>query len=256
MSGFMESPFQANMAGSLRSSKSLASLSSGSFSPATLYAGGVAGVWYDPSDLTTLFQDAAGTTPVTAAGQPVALMRDKSGNNRHVSNTGGITRPTLANSGSLYWLEMDAVNTYFRSASFTMINQAVTMCIGYQFNLAGETSYLFDDSDGASRFALAKLSTAQLSAFAGGQIDVQAGSTVVSVVDGVYNGASSTFKTNGGADITGDTGSNGQQGITIGCRFSGSNFFGGKFYGMMTVAGTSSQRAGMRAYMDKKTGRA
>ena len=29
------------------------------------------GAWYDPSDLSTLFQDAAGTTPVTAVEQPV-----------------------------------------------------------------------------------------------------------------------------------------------------------------------------------------
>ena len=36
------------------------------------------GVWYDPSDLTTLYQDAAGTIPVTAVEQPVGLMLDKS----------------------------------------------------------------------------------------------------------------------------------------------------------------------------------
>ena len=36
------------------------------------------GAWYDPSDLTTLYQDAAGTTPVTGTGQPVGLMLDKS----------------------------------------------------------------------------------------------------------------------------------------------------------------------------------
>ena len=45
---------------------------------APLFANGEAGVWYDPSDLTTLFQDTAGTTPVTAPGQTVALMLDKS----------------------------------------------------------------------------------------------------------------------------------------------------------------------------------
>lgn len=43
-----------------------------------LFVAGEVGVWYDPSDLTTLFQDSAGTTPVTAAGQPVGLMLDKS----------------------------------------------------------------------------------------------------------------------------------------------------------------------------------
>lgn len=49
-----------------------------STSPRALFALGEVGVWFDPSDLTTLFQDSAGTIPVTAAGQPVGLMLDKS----------------------------------------------------------------------------------------------------------------------------------------------------------------------------------
>ena len=36
------------------------------------------GGWYDPSDRATMFQDAAGTTPVTAVEQPVGLVLDKS----------------------------------------------------------------------------------------------------------------------------------------------------------------------------------
>ena len=36
------------------------------------------GFAYDPNDLSTLYQDAAGTIPVTAAGQPVGLVLDKS----------------------------------------------------------------------------------------------------------------------------------------------------------------------------------
>lgn len=50
----------------------------GGFNPATLFANNEPGVWYDPSDLSTLFQDTAGTTPVTTPGQTVALMLDKS----------------------------------------------------------------------------------------------------------------------------------------------------------------------------------
>jgi len=45
--------------------------------PLSLFANGEQGAWYDPSDLTTLYQDAAGTTPVTADGDPVGLMLDK-----------------------------------------------------------------------------------------------------------------------------------------------------------------------------------
>lgn len=48
------------------------------FSPKALFAAGEQGVWYDPSDFSTMFQDAAGTTPVTAVEQPVGLMLDKS----------------------------------------------------------------------------------------------------------------------------------------------------------------------------------
>jgi hypothetical protein len=36
------------------------------------------GAWYDPSDLTTMFQDRAGSTPVTTPGQSVGLRLDKS----------------------------------------------------------------------------------------------------------------------------------------------------------------------------------
>jgi hypothetical protein len=51
---------------------------SGGFSPASLFSAGENGAWYDPSDLTTLFTDSAGTVPVTGVEQFVGLMLDKS----------------------------------------------------------------------------------------------------------------------------------------------------------------------------------
>ena len=50
----------------------------GGFNPKALFANNEQGVWYDPSDFSTLFQDAEGTTPVTAIEQPVGLLLDKS----------------------------------------------------------------------------------------------------------------------------------------------------------------------------------
>lgn len=67
----------------------------GGFSPAALLAGSTAFAWYDPSDLTTMFQDSAGTTPVTAPAQTVARINDKSGNGFHAVQSGVSTlRPT------------------------------------------------------------------------------------------------------------------------------------------------------------------
>ncbi len=51
----------------------------GAFAPLDLYTGGTTdtGWFYDPNDMETMFQDAAGTTPA-AIGSPVGLMLDKS----------------------------------------------------------------------------------------------------------------------------------------------------------------------------------
>jgi hypothetical protein len=59
------------------------------FSPASFFANGEQGWWYDPSNFSTLFQDSAGTTPVTAMEQPVGLQLDLS--------KGLVLGPELAN---------------------------------------------------------------------------------------------------------------------------------------------------------------
>ena len=54
------------------------------------------GAWFDPEDLSTMFQDAAGTTPVTALEQPVGRWLDKSGNGNHATQSITASRPTLS----------------------------------------------------------------------------------------------------------------------------------------------------------------
>ena len=79
-----------------------------------LFANSEQGFAYDPNDLTTLYQDAAGTIPVTATGQPVGLMKDKSGNNNHAFQTTSATRPILrknAVTGANY-LEFDGSDDF------------------------------------------------------------------------------------------------------------------------------------------------
>lgn len=60
-----------------------------------LFANGEQGFFYDPNDLTTMFQDAAGTIPITAVGQPVGMIKDKSGRNNHAFQTVSASRPLL-----------------------------------------------------------------------------------------------------------------------------------------------------------------
>ena len=83
----------------------------GPLDPRSLFASGEQGIWLDPSDFSTLFQDAAGTTPVTAVGQPVGKILDKSGRGNHATQTTAASRPTLQqDSNGLYYLSFDGTD--------------------------------------------------------------------------------------------------------------------------------------------------
>lgn len=101
------------------------------FDPMTLFAGGKQGVWYDPSDKSTLYQDAAGTVPVTKDGDPVALMRDKSGNGNHAVQTTSAARPVYKTDGILHWLRFDGIDDSFENiGTFGLKEQ--TFSIAYE----------------------------------------------------------------------------------------------------------------------------
>lgn len=87
------------------------------FSVLSLFANGEQGAWYDPSDLSTLFQDSAGTTPVTAHGQPVGLMLDKSGRGNHAIQATPASRPLFQDVGGLRYLKFDGVDDFLSTAS-------------------------------------------------------------------------------------------------------------------------------------------
>lgn len=54
------------------------------------------GCWLDASDMSTMYQDAAGTIPVTAMEQPVGLWLDKSGNGNHATQSITASRPVIS----------------------------------------------------------------------------------------------------------------------------------------------------------------
>ena len=89
----------------------------------SLFANNEVGFAYDPNDLTTLYQDAAGTIPVTAAGQPVGLVLDKSGRNNHAFQSDSASRPILRQNSvtGAYYLEFDGSDDFFvtNSIDFT-----------------------------------------------------------------------------------------------------------------------------------------
>ena len=83
-----------------------------------LFASGEPGFWLDPSDLSTMYQDAAGTTPVTAVEQPVGRINDKSGRGCNFTQSTAGVRPVLS----------ARVNLLLATA--TLSTQSVTVAAG------------------------------------------------------------------------------------------------------------------------------
>lgn len=79
------------------------------FSPADLFLSSEQGAWYDPSDLSTMWSDTAGTVPAVIDG-PVARIDDKSGRGNFLIQATAAAQPILRSAGGLFWLEFDGVD--------------------------------------------------------------------------------------------------------------------------------------------------
>jgi hypothetical protein len=103
-----------------------------SFLPTDLFASGEQGVYFDPGDITTLFQDTAGTIPVTTVGQAVALMLDKSGRGNNAVQATANKRPIWQVDTYGYgYLSFDGSNDTMATSSINLTGTAqVTATVG------------------------------------------------------------------------------------------------------------------------------
>lgn len=122
-----------------------------SFTPLSLFSAGEQGVYYDPSDISTLFQDEAGTIPVTAAGQAVGRMLDKSGRGNHATQAVTASKPILRQSGGRYYLEFDGLDDFLVTGSINFTaTDAVSIFAGIRKEDDGATAALLEFSTSAS----------------------------------------------------------------------------------------------------------
>lgn len=84
-----------------------------------LFANNEQGFFYDPNDLSTMWQDQAKLLPVTGEGQPVWHILDKSGNNNHAFATSSATRPILRKNATTgaYYLAFDGTDDFLVTSS-------------------------------------------------------------------------------------------------------------------------------------------
>ena len=247
-----------------------------------LFSNGEQGFAYDPNDLSTLYQDAAGTIPVTAAGQPVGLMKDKSGRNNHAYQTVSASRPILQRNATTgaYYLAFDGADDCLQTNNIDLTaTDKVSLFAGVQV-AADATAILLEFSSDANIHARSFFLTAPESnnLLGRGYYSISYGLTYINLLQTAYSlqgtypdnavlttthdisGSLSTIRRNGvkGVDGTADkgTGNFGNYPLYIGRRGGTSLPFNGHLYSLIGIGRltTDSETIALEKAIAKNTG--
>ncbi len=249
----------------------------GGFSPASLFSGGQLGAWYDPSRLTTLFQDSAGTTPVTADGQPVGRMLDVSGRGNHVVQTVAGSRPLykIDSTGRPY-LQFDGTDDELTAPAVSLVGApSVSAVVGQRKETDNTIGSLLLHGVATSPAGFWQVYSPRSTNVYGWRgfttgnvaIDVSGGAFSqpdLSVLTGIFDPAAAsglqiTGRRNGSVVAQGGTGLAPfvSTAFSIGkARTVGDQFFLGRVYGVIVLGAATSATtiANMENWMNGKTG--
>lgn len=178
-----------------------------------------------------MFQDSAGTTPVTAAGQPVGRILDKSGRGNHRTQGTAASRPTLQQDASGYYLQYDGVDDWMQTGSVDFSGtDKVTVLAGVRKDTdAARAILLIQENAGIQRIAIEapNATLGNFVAVSGGSINVStavaaaAPNSSVLALQGDIGGDSLILRRNGvvGSQTSADQGTG---------NYSNSPFFFGR----------------------------
>lgn len=218
-----------------------------------LFVNNEQGFYYDPNDLSTLYQDSEGTVPVTDVGQPVGLIQDKSGRNNHAYQTTSASRPILRQNATTgaYYLEFDGIDDFLvtNSIDFTSTDKVslfagvrklsdATRSMLFEFgNIAYKGTFRFESTmtNGSNGMYFGSASTVQVIA----RLDLSAPTSFVATMYGDVATNSAYLKVN---NVVRNTSGKDQTGVNygnltmhIGRRDGTSLPFNGHIYSLIGV---------------------
>lgn len=224
MSAHLVAHVQGHINGVLRPRLIPTGSGAASWSPLELFAASEDGFWLDPSDLSTLWQDTAGTVPAVV-GDPVGRIDDKSGNGNNAIQGTAANRPILRqDADGAYYLEFDGSNDHLVVTN--AMGQDVFACTPALMT-AGNTKIVYDGITSGHRMCLFR-NTTRLWALANGtptasrDMDQCVGVSKENVMV-QYDGTSTRFdSTNGYKTGISFSTTDSPTGITIGAGYDGS----------------------------------
>ena len=250
------------------------------FSPSSLFAAGEQGFWYEPDDFSTMFQDSAGTVAVTATGQSVGKILDKSGRGWHCTQATAGSRPVLQqDAGGKYYLAFNGTNSWMVTASIDFsATDKLSIFIGNTKNSAAAKCLMELSTDTNSNFGSfyifpgTNIGGDTWSSVATGNVNGNGGQgaytavsasnpdkAVISISHSIP-AALSTIRKNTVAGTNGTaskgTGNFGNYPVYLGSRGGVSDFFGGNVYTTILrgAASTATEVTNTETYINGKTG--
>jgi len=227
----------------------------------SLFGAGEQGAIYIPMPIVNgtqaLFQDSAGTVPVTADGDPVGRMLDQSGNGNHAIQTVSGSRPVYRTDGVLHWLQPNGVNSYFQYPTTTPSTSHTASFAHSPDTASGTNQYLFD-SGGSGRLIFAHLtgSIGQVGIFDGAFSSVGNATLGSQVVTYDMDSAQSDFGIYRNGAIVGARAGYSPQSVSPPAVLFGRNsgttaFYQGRIYGLCIVHSTISalDRSSLESYL-------
>jgi hypothetical protein len=254
-----------------------------SFNPLTLFAASEKGGLYDIQDLSSMFQDSAGTTPA-AVDAVVGKVNDKSGNGYHLIQATTSLKPILRQDGARYYLEFDGVDDSVSAAGFdlsatdkvavaTGVHKASDATTGAVAGLGagtavatwelrgpasnGAASYGFvgrgDNATGTSEYR-GLTYTAPVTSVLFCQYDIAGADRATEIMPRVNAATPGTLQTAGQASLGG--GNFSSAALNVGRRNASNTPFNGRIYRLVIVGRTltSDERNNLESWTNTATG--
>lgn len=177
-------------------------------------------VWYDFSDITTLLQ-ASGGAAVTADGDPIGYVADKSGNTRHLTQGSPGAKPTYKTNvkNGLSVARFDGGDALIKTG-FSLSQPTHYILVVIPGTRSGQDNIL----DGVSARQVIYINTSgNYSLYANSVLGSSsaASSGNADLLYAIFNGASSSLTRDGVSIASGNAGASGLNGIVLGADNAG-----------------------------------
>jgi hypothetical protein len=212
------------------------------WSPHRLFFNGEQGAWYDPKP-EYLYQDAAGTTAVTAGGDPVGNNDDRSPNDNDATQSVSAARPLYQTDGSLHWLAFDGVDDRLGPVNYASpVAQPCTLAVAMNRKNTSSAVIIVTGISSSNRHQISLNANSRLSAYSGnGGIESGASLPVGKhIITVKFDGANSELRLDGAVIATGDLGTGSSGGLTLSSAWEGSASIAQDVFGLVHVEGVDN----------------